>query len=64
MKIEKFTDVCVNAGSVMHTPSYTNVCKFSRYIFSVDITPVILKLSWVTKVNVFFLLLVYVFNVS
>ena len=51
----------------MHTPSHTNVCKilifqFSTYIFSADITPEMLKLCRVTKVKVFFLVLVYVFN--
>ena len=38
--------------------------QFSTYIFSVDITPEMLKLGMVTKVNVFFLVLVYVFNID
>ena len=49
----------------MHTPSHTNVCKFSQFsthIFSADITPKMLKVCRVTKVKVFFLVLVYVFN--
>ena len=36
--------------------------QFSTYIFSADITPEMLKLCRVTKVKVFFLVLVYVFN--
>ena len=51
----------------MHNPSHTNVCnffQFSTYIFSFDITLEMLKLCRVTKVNVFFLVLVYVFNFS
>ena len=46
-------------------PSHTNVCnffKFSAYIFSADIAPEMLKLCRVTKVKVFFLVLVNVFN--
>ena len=42
-----------------------NVCKFlnfSTYIFSADITPEMLKLCRITKVKVFFLVQVYVFN--
>ena len=46
----------------MHTPSHTNVCKFSTYIFSADISPEMLKLGRVTKVKVPFLALVFVFN--
>ena len=50
----------------MHTPSHTNVSlkifQFSTYIFSADITPEMLKLCRFTKVKVFFLVLVYVFN--
>ena len=56
LKIEKFTDVCM-----------TNVCnffKFSTYIFSADITPEMLKLGRVTKVKVFLLVLVHVFNID
>ena len=52
-------------GGIMHTPSHTNVCKFvnfQAYIFSANITPEKLKLYSVTKVNVLFLVLVYVFN--
>ena len=51
----------------MHTPSHTNVCnffQFSTYIFSADSTPEMLKLGWVTKVKVFLLVLVYVFNID
>ena len=33
-------------------------------IFSADITPEMLKLGRVTKVKVFFLMLVYVFNID
>ena len=44
----------------MHTPSPTSVCKF--FSFSADITLEMLKLCWVTKVKVFFLVLVYVFK--
>ena len=29
-KIEKFTDVCMTR-SIMHTPSYKNVCKFFNF---------------------------------
>ena len=64
MKIEKFTDVCMTGG-VYYTPSHTTVCKFfqfSIYMFSADITPEMLKLCRVTKVKVFFLVLVYFFN--
>ena len=49
----------------MHTPNHKNICKFfkfSTYVFSADITPEMLKLCRVTKVKVFFLVLVYVFN--
>ena len=51
----------------MHTLSHTNDWKsfqFSTYIFSADITPEKLKLSSFTKVKMFFLVLVYVFNLS
>ena len=47
----------------MHTPSNTNVCKFPNFqltFFTADITPDMLKLCRVTKVKVFFLVLVYV----
>ena len=47
-------------GVMHYTPSHTNICKF--YIFSADITPEMLKLCRFTKVKVFFLVLVYVFN--
>ena len=61
----------------MHTPSHQKkkkkkkyrqsykrlyIFKFSTNIFSADITPEVLKLCRVTKVKVFFLVLVYVFN--
>ena len=52
-------------GGIHYTPSHTNVCivfPFSAYIFSADITPEMLKLGRVTKVKVFFLVLVYLFN--
>ena len=53
-------------GGVHYTPSHTNVSniclQFSTYIFAANITPEMLKLCSVTKVKVFFLLLVYVFN--
>ena len=54
-------------GGTHYTPSHTNVSKFSQfltYIFSADITPEMLKLYRATKVKVFFLVLVYVFNFS
>ena len=57
MKIEKLTDVCIT--SVVQTSVNFSI---STYFFSADITPEILKLSRVTKVRVFFLVLVYVFN--
>ena len=44
-----------------------NVCnffQFSSYIFSADIAPEMLKLSRVTIVKAFFLVLVYVFNIN
>ena len=42
---------------------FTNlIFQFSTYIFSADITPEVPKLFRVTKVKVFFLVLVYVFN--
>ena len=44
--------------------SHTNFCKFSTYIFSTDITPEMLKLGRVTKSKVFFLVLVYIFNID
>ena len=43
-------------GGICDTPSH------STYIFSADITPEMLKLCRVTKVKVFFLVLVCVFN--
>ena len=63
LKIEKFTDVCMTGG-IHYTPSHKNVCKFFQfltYIFSADITPEMLKLCRVTKVKVFFLVLVCIF---
>ena len=38
--------------------------QFSTYIFSADNSPEMLKLCRVTKVKVFFLVLVYVFNID
>ena len=48
----------------MHTPSHTSVCKFLSFqlTFSQLILPEMLKLCRVTKVKIFFLLLVYVLN--
>ena len=65
MKFDKFTDVCMTGG-IRHTPSHTyqrlKIFHFSNYIFSADITLGMLKLCRVTKVNVLFLVLVYVFK--
>ena len=64
MKIEKFTDICMTGG-MNYTPSHTNVSNFFQFstnIFSADNTPEKLKLCRVTKVKVFFLALVDVFN--
>ena len=55
------------SGAIMHTPSHTNVCNFFQFstdIFSANITAEMLKLGRVTKVKVFFLVLVYVFNID
>ena len=52
-------------GGIMHTPSHANVFKFfnfKTYVFSADITSEMPTLCRVTKVRVFFLVLVYVFN--
>ena len=46
-----------------HTISHT-ISQFSTYIFSADITPEMLKLGTATKVKVFFLVLVYDFNID
>ena len=43
-------------GGICDTPSHKNACKF----FSADIKPEMLKLCRVTKVKVFFLVLVYI----
>ena len=51
-------------GGMHYIPSHTNVCKFSTYVFSADITPEMLKLGRLTKVKVFFLVLVYIFNID
>ena len=64
MKFDKFTDVCMTGG-IRRTSSHTNVSKFFIFqltFLSADITPDMLKLCWVTKVKVLFLVLVYVFN--
>ena len=64
LKIEKFTDVCMTGG-MHYTPCHTNVCKFYNFqhtFFSADISPELLKLGRVTKVEVLFLVLVFVFN--
>ena len=52
-------------GGIRQAPSHTNVCllvKLSIHIFSANITPNALKLCRVTKVEVLFLVLVYVSN--
>ena len=52
-------------GGIHYTLSHTNICKFLRFstnIFSVDISPEMLKLGRATKVKVLFLVLVFVFN--
>ena len=59
MQFDKFRDVCMTEG-IHHTPSHTNVCKF--FIFQLTFSQLILHLCRVTKVKVFFLVLVYVFN--
>ena len=63
LKIVKFPDVCMTGG-IQYTPSHTctNVCKFSTYIFSADISPEMLKLDRVTKFKMLFLALVFVFS--
>ena len=67
MKIEKFTDVCITGG-MHYIPSHTNVSTFFNFqlTFShsppADITLEMLTLCRATKVKVFFLLLVYIFN--
>ena len=64
MKIEIFADVCMTRG-ITHTPnSYKRlwIFQFLTYIFSADITPEILKLWRFTKVKMFSLVLVHVFN--
>ena len=40
------------------------ISQFSTYIFSADISPEMLKLGRNTKVKVFFLVLVYAFNID
>ena len=57
----------ISAEKMYDTPSHTNVCnffQFSTYIFSADIIPEILKLGRVTKVKMFFLVLLYVSNID
>ena len=51
-------------GFALFPQSYKRlyIFQFSTYIFSADITPEMLKLCRVIKVNVVFLVLVYVFN--
>ena len=53
-------------GYALYPQSYKHLYffQFSAYIFSADIKPGMLKLGRVTKVKVFFLVLVYVFNVD
>ena len=45
---------------VMYTPSHTDVCKF--YNFQLTFSQLVFHLKCVTKVKVFFLVLVFVFN--
>ena len=51
-------------GYALYPQSYKRlqIFQFSTYIFSVDISPEMLKLGRVTKVMVLFLVLVFVFN--
>ena len=50
-------------GGMHYTPVIQNFSiNFSTYIFSVDIILNMLKLYRVTKLKVFFLVLVYIFN--
>ena len=51
-----------NPSHTMHTPSHTNVCKFFNFQTTFSQLILHLKLCRVTKVKVFFLVLVYVFN--
>ena len=52
LKVDKFADVCMTWG-IFHT---------MPYVSSADITSDIMKFCRVTKVKMFFLVLVYVFN--
>ena len=51
-------------GYALYSQAYKRlyIFQFSTYIFSADITPEMLKLGRVTKVKVFFLVVVYVFD--
>ena len=42
LKIEKFTEVCMT-GSIMHTPSHTNVSKF--FNFQLTFSQLVLRLK-------------------
>ena len=57
---EKITDVCMTHYTPVIQRSV--IFQFSTYIFSADITPEMLKLGRVTKVKLFFLVLVYIFD--
>ena len=59
-----FTDVCMTGVSIIPPVIQTSVnfSIFNLQFLSCDITPEMLKLYRVTKVNVFFQVLVYVFN--
>ena len=51
-------------GYTIYPQSYKRlqILQFSTHIFSADISPKVLKLGRVTKLKVFFLVLVFVFN--
>ena len=63
LKVEKFTDVCMTGG-MRYTSNHLQIFQFSTDIFSAEITPEMLRICRVTKVEVFFLLLVYAFIFS
>ena len=58
---KKFRDVCMTGG-VMHTPSHTNVCKFSSS--QLAFSQLILHLKCWNFAGLLILVLVYVFNFS
>ena len=51
-------------GYALYPQSYKRlkILQFSTHIFSADISPAMLKLGWVTKVKVLFLVLVFAFH--